>query len=149
MARKGDANEEQTERVPLSRAAQYLLEECRMVLPGIQALFGFQLIAVFSPGFAQKLTLAEQRLHLVAIALLAIAVALIMAPAAYHRQRGPQEVTSTFIHLATRLLLAAPSFRWVPRSCSLSLSAYGSCCRACETRNGPVPSADDQADDQQ
>jgi hypothetical protein len=32
-----------------------------MVLPGIQALFGFQLIAVFSPGFEQKLTLAEQR----------------------------------------------------------------------------------------
>ena len=88
--------------MPLSRAAQYLLEECRMVLPGIQALFGFQLIAVFSPGFAQKLTLAEQRLHLVAIALLAIAVALIMAPAAYHRQREPQEVTSTFIQLATR-----------------------------------------------
>jgi hypothetical protein len=102
LAHKADANEEQREQVPLSRAAQYLLEECRMVLPGIQALFGFQLIAVFSPGFAQKLTLAEQRLHLVAIALLAIAVALIMAPAAYHRQREPQEVTSTFIQLATR-----------------------------------------------
>jgi hypothetical protein len=101
VARKGDPNEEQREQVPLSRAAQYLLEECRMVLPGIQALFGFQLIVVFSPGFAQKLTLAEQRLHLVAIALLAITV----SPAAYHRQRGPQEVTSTFIHLATRLLL--------------------------------------------
>ena len=94
MAGEGAANEEERELVPLSRAAQYLLEECRMVLPGIQALFGFQLIAVVSPGFAQKLTLAEQRLHLVAIALLAIAVALIMAPAAYHRQRGPQEVTS-------------------------------------------------------
>jgi len=34
-----------------------------MVLPGIQALFGFQLIAVFSDGFANKLTRAEQRLH--------------------------------------------------------------------------------------
>ena len=120
MARKGDANEEQTERVPLSRAAQYLLEECRMVLPGIQALFGFQLIAVFSPGFAQKLTLAEQRLHLVAIALLAIAVALIMAPAAYHRQRGPQEVTSTFIHLATRLFL----WSMVPLALSICIEFY-------------------------
>ena len=104
----------------LSRAAQYLLEECRMVLPGIQALFGFQLIAVFSPGFAQKLTLAEQRLHLVAIALLAIAVALIMAPAAYHRQRGPQEVTSTFIHLATRLLL----WSMVPLALSICIEFY-------------------------
>jgi hypothetical protein len=91
-----------------------------MVLPGIQALFGFQLIAVFSPGFAQKLTLAEQRLHLVAIALLAIAVALIMAPAAYHRQRGPQEVTSTFIHLATRLLL----WSMVPLALSICIEFY-------------------------
>jgi len=118
LASEGDANEEERELVPLSRAAQYLLEECRMVLPGIQALFGFQLIAVFSPGFAQKLTLAEQRLHLVAIALLAIAVALIMAPAAYHRQRGPQEVTSTFIHLATRLLL------WSMVPLALSIEFY-------------------------
>ena len=120
MASEGDANEEERELVPLSRAAQYLLEECRMVLPGIQALFGFQLIAVFSPGFAQKLTLAEQRLHLVAIALLAIAVALIMAPAAYHRQRGPQEVTSTFIHLATRLLL----WSMVPLALSICIEFY-------------------------
>lgn len=36
------------EELPLSQAAQHLLEECRMVLPGIQALFGFQLIAVFN-----------------------------------------------------------------------------------------------------
>ena len=29
-------------------ALQQTLEEARMVLPGVQALFGFQLIAVFS-----------------------------------------------------------------------------------------------------
>ena len=115
-----EAQEEQRERVPLSRAAQYLLEECRMVLPGIQALFGFQLIAVFSPGFAEKLTAAEQRLHLLAIALLAIAVALIMAPAAYHRQRGPEEVTSTFIRLASRLLL----WSMAPLALSICIEFY-------------------------
>lgn len=30
------------EALPLSEAVTHLLEECRMVLPGIQALFGFQ-----------------------------------------------------------------------------------------------------------
>ena len=35
-----------------------------MVLPGIQALFGFQLMAVFSPGFWERLDSSEQRLHL-------------------------------------------------------------------------------------
>jgi hypothetical protein len=96
---------EQREDLSLSKAAEYLLEECRMVLPGIQALFGFQLIAVFNPGFAQRLSEGEQKLHLLAIALIAIAVALIMTPAAYHRQQGPQFVTETFIHLSTRLVL--------------------------------------------
>ena len=38
--------------LPLATAVQYLLEECRIVLPGIQVLFGFQLIAVFSDRFA-------------------------------------------------------------------------------------------------
>jgi hypothetical protein len=34
------------EKVSLETAATYILEECRMVLPGVQALFGFQMIAV-------------------------------------------------------------------------------------------------------
>ena len=35
----------------------------------------------------------------------AVAVALIMSPAAYHRQAGPREVTDAFIRVSTRLLL--------------------------------------------
>ena len=77
---------EEREAVSLSQAAEYLLEEARMVLPGLQALFGFQLIAVFSTRFADDLTPAEQRLHLLAILLVVVAIALIMTPAAYHRQ---------------------------------------------------------------
>ncbi|MDQ2943358.1 MAG: hypothetical protein M3R21_06785 [Candidatus Dormibacteraeota bacterium] len=42
----------------------HLLNEGRMVLPGIQALFGFQLIAVFNQTFSQRLSPAEQYLHL-------------------------------------------------------------------------------------
>ncbi|MDB6124617.1 MAG: hypothetical protein JWQ71_3610 [Pedosphaera sp.] len=107
MAEEAKTNEVQREDLPLSKAAMYLLEECRMVLPGIQAIFGFQLVVVFNPGFSQKLSVSEQHLHLVAITLLAIAITLIMAPAAYHRQTGPLEVTSGFIRLASRLLLAS------------------------------------------
>jgi hypothetical protein len=96
---------EHAEQLPLSKAAEHLLDECRMVLPGIQALFGFQLIAVFSPGFDQKLSLSEQRLHVFALALVAVAVAIVMTPAAYHRQTRPREITETFIILSTRLIL--------------------------------------------
>jgi hypothetical protein len=93
------------EDLPLTRAATFLLDECRMVLPGIQALFGFQLIAVFNPNFTQLLGPGERRLHLLAIVLVAMAIALIMTPAAYHRQTGPKEVTESFIRLSTRLML--------------------------------------------
>jgi hypothetical protein len=105
MTGEKQTDQEQREELPLSKAALYLVEECRMVLPGLQALFGFQMIAVFNPSFAQKLSPAEQRLHLLAIALAAVAVALIMTPAAYHRQTGPREVSETFLRLSTRLLL--------------------------------------------
>jgi Family of unknown function (DUF6328) len=96
---------EDREELSLAREAEYLLDECRMVLPGIQALFGFQLIAVFSAGFAQNLTVAAQRLHLLALGLVALAVAIVMTPAAYHRQVGGREVTASFVALSTRLLL--------------------------------------------
>jgi hypothetical protein len=99
--------EEESEELPLSKAALYLLEECRMVLPGIQALFGFQLIAVFSNTFSQSLSIVEQRMHLSALGLVAIAAALVMTPASIHRHIGPREVTDRFITISTRLLVIA------------------------------------------
>jgi len=99
------SREVESEELPLSKAAEYVLDECRMVLPGIQALFGFQLIAVFSPGFEKNLGHGEQVAHLGAIGLVAIAVAMIMTPAALHRQAGGRQVTATFIRLSTRLLV--------------------------------------------
>lgn len=93
------------EMLPLSEAITHLLEECRMVLPGIQALFGFQLIAVFNSTFRENLSSTEQYFHLAAVGLVAVAVALVMAPAALHRQTNPQAVTQDFLTIATRLLL--------------------------------------------
>lgn len=95
------------ETLSLSKAAQYLLEECRMVLPGVQALFGFQLVAVFSQSFADKLSKNEQLFHLFALAMVAVAVALVMTPAAIHRFIGARHVTTKFIETSTRFLLAS------------------------------------------
>ena len=76
-----------------------------MVLPGIQALFGFQLIAVFNDGFAQKLSTIQQQIHFVSIVLTVIAIALVMTPAALHRQIDPLAVTRRFIRSSTILLI--------------------------------------------
>ena len=108
------------EELPLSKAAEYLIEECRMILPGIQALFGFQLIAVFNSTFDEKLTSFEQKLHLLAIVLVGVAIVIIMTPAAYHRQTGPEDITQQFIKLATRLML----FSMVPLIVSICIELY-------------------------
>src|SRR5215831_6820754 len=100
---KGGSSEE----LSVSEAAKYLLDECRMVLPGIQALFGFQLIAVFNSAFHERLSQSDQYVHLIATALVACAIALIMAPAALHRRIGPHHVYESFLYTLSRLLLAS------------------------------------------
>jgi hypothetical protein len=110
----------ETEDLTLATAVSHLLEECRMILPGLQALLGFQLIAVFSATFAEHLSPIEQRIHLLALALLAIAGALVIAPAAYHRQTRPRQVSQHFLILSGRLLLTA----LVPLMLGIALDFY-------------------------
>jgi hypothetical protein len=88
----------------LTEVVSHLLEECRMVLPGIQALFGFQLVAVFNQRFTQ-IPFGHQATHLCATGLVALAAGLVMTPAAYHRTVEPQGVSERFVRLSTRLLL--------------------------------------------
>jgi uncharacterized protein DUF6328 len=107
------------EKLELSKAAGHLLEECRMVLPGIQALFGFQMVAVFSQGFS-NLTAGLKGLHLAATVLSAIAIALVMTPAAYHRLVEPMAVSEGFIRRSSRLLLAS----MFPLAASLCADLY-------------------------
>ena len=91
-----------------------------MILPGIQALFGFQMIAVFNSGFGEKLSPSQQKLHHGSILLVVIAIALIMSPAALHRRAEPQSVSDRFVRVASRLVLAAMLLLAV----GISLEAY-------------------------
>jgi hypothetical protein len=112
-------SEETVQRLSLCEAADLLLNECRMVLPGIQALFGFQLVAVFSERFS-RLSMLDQQLHLWATALVVVAIAMIMTPAAYHRQAEPRQVSSTFVRVCTWLLVASMA----PLAVAITLEFY-------------------------
>jgi Family of unknown function (DUF6328) len=114
------SNQANKEQLSLDAATRHILEECRMVLPGIQALFGFQLIAVFNEGFAKNLSPVEQKLHLASIVLTVCAVALIMTPAALHRQIDPLTVSRRFIKSGTILLLLS----MFPLGISICLEIY-------------------------
>lgn len=51
---------EEVERPPLGDTVRNILEEARMILPGVQTLFGFQLIVVFNQRFEDLLSSREQ-----------------------------------------------------------------------------------------
>ena len=108
------------EELSLNDAASHVLEECRTVVPGMQALFGFQLIAVFSSAFSEQLSSMERMLHLIAIVLVTIAIALVMTPAALHNQTEPLAVSSRFIRISSRLLMASMA----PLALGLCLDIY-------------------------
>lgn len=94
------------ETTTLKEQMRNTIEEARMVLPGIQALFGFQTIAVFNQRFAD-LPDPMQACHLLALALVVLAIALAMAPAAYHRIVESHEVSAHTVGLSSMLICAA------------------------------------------
>src|SRR6201993_4410403 len=103
----------------LEEETRTVIEEARMVLPGIQAVFGFQLIAVFNNGF-HGLMHSEQIIHLIALILTMIAIALIMTPASYHRIAERGTVSRRFVQIASRLLATA----MLPLALGLSLDVF-------------------------
>jgi hypothetical protein len=115
-----DGESGKREHLELTQAATYLLDECRMVLPGVQAIFGFQLVAVFSERFARDLDKLHQELHFLSLSMVALAAAMLMTPAAYHRMTRIRQVSERFVHTCSRLLLAA----MIPLSIGLAIDYY-------------------------
>jgi hypothetical protein len=74
----------QQTRTPLHAKIEQLLTEARVILPGAQALLGFQLIVMMTQAF-DHLPAAVQAIHVAALLSLVIAVVLLIAPAAIHR----------------------------------------------------------------
>jgi hypothetical protein len=106
-------------REELEEEATHVTDEARMVLPGVQAIMGFQLIAVFNQRF-DSLSAGEQIVHLVAFFLIALTMGLLMAPAAYHRQAERGCVTRRFVNLASTMV----SMALLPLILGVSFDAY-------------------------
>ncbi|MDB5761271.1 MAG: hypothetical protein JWQ21_266 [Herminiimonas sp.] len=108
-----------TEQETLKDEMRNVIEEARMVLPGIQALFGFQTIAVFNNAF-ERLPDSGIWSHLIALGLVALSIALVMTPAAYNRLAEPGQVSRRMIVLSSRLISTAMA----PLMCAFSLDVY-------------------------
>lgn len=103
----------------LTDKIQHALTECRVVLPGSQALLGFQFIVILSEGF-DKLTSVSKYVHLAALGLNALAIVLLITPAAYHRMVERGEETEHFHRFASKVLVAA----LVPLALAMSADVY-------------------------
>jgi Family of unknown function (DUF6328) len=97
----------------------YTLTEARVILPGAQALFGFQLIVILTKSFA---TLPDQAriAHFAALACVALAVVLLIAPAAIHRIAFDGDDDDRFLLIASRIITLA----LVPLSVGISTELY-------------------------
>ena len=91
---------------PLEKKIEQMLTETRVVLPGAQALLGFQLIIAFTDAF-ENLSAFAKGVHLAALGFVALTVIWLMAPAAFHRIVYAGEDTVEFHKLGSRFLLAA------------------------------------------
>jgi hypothetical protein len=105
VTRKGP-EKEQTMHTPIKEKINTMATEIRVILPGAQAVFGFQLSAVLTEAF-DRLPQAAKFLHFASLTCIAGAVVILMAPAAYHRIAAGGEDNRDVDVFGTRAMLAA------------------------------------------
>lgn len=103
---RGRTDAKQQEPTPLHVKIDQVLREARMVLPGAQALLGFQFIIFFSEVF-QAIPRGLQLLHLGSLLLVCLTIILLVTPAAFHRIVERGENTERFHRVANVLVLLA------------------------------------------
>src|SRR5882762_1806544 len=99
----------------LQAKIEQVLLEIRVVLPGAQALLGFQFAALLMEGF-DKLPQSSKYVHFAGLLLMALAIILMMTPAAYHRLVEKGENTERLHRFSSKILLS-----------SMALLALGIC----------------------
>lgn len=109
----------QVEQESLKDEMRNVVEEARMVIPGVQALFGFQTMAVFNQRF-EELPASGVAAYVAGLAMLAVAIAMLMAPAACHRMSERGQVSRSLIDLSSRLI----TWGMLPLMLGLSLDIF-------------------------
>jgi hypothetical protein len=103
----------------LEEASTQVGGEARMLLPGVQTILGFQLMAVFNQRFEQ-FSRGEQIVHFAAFLLVALTMGLMLTPAAYHRHVERRIVTERFVKMSSRLL----TWSMAPFTVGICLDTY-------------------------
>jgi len=97
---------DQSEKAKLEDKIHHVLTESRVVLPGAQALLGFQLATTMTAGF-EKLPQSLKVLHFCSLSAVALSTIFLITPAAWHRLVERGEETERFHRFASAMVLAA------------------------------------------
>ena len=93
----------------LDRELIELLNELRVVLPGVQVLFAFLLGVPFTQRFAQTTEL-QRDVYFLTFLCTAVSTALLIAPSAYHRLNWRQEDKEHLLVVSNRMAIAGTVF---------------------------------------
>ena len=104
-----EAEEMPTSPTPLKTRIEQLLTEARLIIPGGQALFGFQFIAMLTTGF-DRLPQSAKIVHAAALCLIGLNVIIMMTPAALHRLSFGGEDSARFLRMGSALVISGPGF---------------------------------------
>jgi hypothetical protein len=99
------ARSDEDEAQRLDRELIELLNELRVVMPGVQLLFGFLLTVPFQQRFA-TVDAFQRDVYFVTLLLTAASAAFLMAPSAFHRLTFREGQKPYLIRLATRQTIA-------------------------------------------
>ena len=113
---------------PLDVRIEQMLTEARVMLPGAQALFGFQLAIMLTQGFAALSTVSKIA-HTVALCCIALTIIMLIAPASFHRMAYRGENTEAFLQLGSRFIIVAS----VPLAAGIAGDLYVAVARALES----------------
>src|SRR3954468_196949 len=97
---------EQQHQTPLKTKIEQMLTEARVIIPGGQALLGFQLIATLTKAFSE-LPATFKYIHCAGLCAVALSVVLLMTPAAVHRIAFYGEDDPDFFKIGSRLVVVA------------------------------------------
>jgi predicted membrane channel-forming protein YqfA (hemolysin III family) len=104
----------------LDRELIELLNELRVVLPGVQVLFAFLLTVPFTNQFT-RITNGQRQVFVATFLLTTIATALLIAPSAYHRLRWRQHDKEQMLTTANRLSIGGMVFLTAALVCATFL----------------------------
>ena len=93
----------------LNRELIELLNELRVVLPGVQVLFAFLLTVPFTNQF-RRITQEQEIVFFVTFLLTTVATILLISPSAYHRLRWRQRDKERMLQTANRLAISGLAF---------------------------------------